>query len=208
MECSVKDCQKPAGTHKLCHAHYEAKRVKTASVCSVDGCDRFVKTEKSGLCNMHYRRKLIENPDRAICSIDGCKDRVHANDLCTKHHIRLRRHGSFSKHKPKTFHGTEKQYEEFYRMQSSQALMRKYGITLATYEIMFEQQNGLCNICGEPNKSTSKKTGEIKRMAVDHNHDTGKVRALLCHHCNTALGNFKDSKDILLKAIEYLDKFD
>jgi hypothetical protein len=48
----------------------------------------------------------------------------------------------------------------------------------------------------------------VKALAVDHNHETGALRGLLCCDCNQALGKFQDSRDILLKAIRYLDKHD
>ena len=74
--------------------------------------------------------------------------------------------------------------------------LRKYGITLEKYEAMEKKQNGVCAICmeKEPNK----------KLAVDHCHITGKVRGLLCSNCNNGLGKFKDSKTLLIKAINYL----
>ena len=45
-----------------------------------------------------------------------------------------------------------------------------------------------------------------RRLSVDHNHVTSKVRGLLCNNCNRGIGNFKDKKELLLKAISYLDK--
>jgi hypothetical protein len=79
-----------------------------------------------------------------------------------------------------------------------------YGITLAYYNSMKEAQNSVCSICGLP--ETTKIHGQVIDLAVDHDHATGKVRALLCHHCNKALGGFKDSPALLNKAIEYLNK--
>lgn len=64
-------------------------------------------------------------------------------------------------------------------------LMRSFGITLADYEAMFEAQGGLCGICGKPERETA--GGFIKRLAVDHDHKTGKVRGLLCSMCNKRL---------------------
>ena len=70
----------------------------------------------------------------------------------------------------------------------------KYGLTDEQIEQMALAQSRKCAICGrEPDK-----------LVVDHNHDTGKVRGLLCHTCNTALGKFRDSQDILSAAIRYL----
>lgn len=78
-------------------------------------------------------------------------------------------------------------------------LKRKFGITLDEYQTIFEQQNGLCQIC--------KQTSPSKLLAVDHDHTTGKVRGLLCMNCNVVLGHLKDNKSTLRAMIEYLEKF-
>jgi hypothetical protein len=81
---------------------------------------------------------------------------------------------------------------------------RKYGISLAEYHRLFDEQKGACKICGatDPCGNGSKN----KRLYVDHCHDTGVVRGLLCHHCNVGLGSFKDDVNTLAKAIEYLSQ--
>lgn len=73
------------------------------------------------------------------------------------------------------------------------ALRRNYGLTLEEFERLAAQQDFKCAICHEPRK-----------LHVDHNHHTGKVRGLLCHYCNTALGSFDDDPQRILKAIAYL----
>ena len=73
----------------------------------------------------------------------------------------------------------------------------KYGITIADYDIMFLEQNGVCKIC-------SKEEPTYTNLAVDHCHTTGKVRGLLCTPCNKALGLFEDKQDLLHNAISYL----
>ena len=65
---------------------------------------------------------------------------------------------------------------------------------------MVEDQEGKCAICLSLPKG-------IKPWHVDHDHSTNKVRGILCHHCNTALGNFNDDPDILERALEYLNLF-
>jgi hypothetical protein len=75
---------------------------------------------------------------------------------------------------------------------------RKYGITLQEYDLLFTSQNGVCAICG--NEQTN------KRLSVDHNHETGEVRGLLCSKCNHAIGLFKDNIKYMANAIAYLEK--
>ena len=77
-----------------------------------------------------------------------------------------------------------------------------YGITPEDYQRMYDKQSGLWAICGKP--ETSKR---FKNLAVDHDHQTGKVRSLLCHHCNTAIGSMDDSPERLRRAAEYLDSW-
>ena len=79
-------------------------------------------------------------------------------------------------------------------------LRKKYGITLEQYNAMLEAQGSRCAIC----EVVSCPTGQS--FAVDHCHETGTVRALLCVHCNETLGAMKDSPELLLKAAEYLRK--
>ena len=81
-------------------------------------------------------------------------------------------------------------------------LIRNYGITLEQYERMFFEQDGKCAICGNPESHSDK-----KRLAVDHDHQTGKVRGLLCNKHNRILGTLGDSVDELKRAIAYLEKF-
>ncbi|MCK5615807.1 endonuclease VII domain-containing protein [Candidatus Pacearchaeota archaeon] len=71
-------------------------------------------------------------------------------------------------------------------------LKRTYGVTLKQYDKMFEDQNGVCAICGRAEIRTYK--GVPTRLAVDHNHKTGKVRALLCSNCNQSLGIYENRK--------------
>lgn len=79
-------------------------------------------------------------------------------------------------------------------------LKGKYGIEPGTYDRMLTEQGGKCVIC----KATSPGKKEI-RFHVDHCHDTGKVRALLCSSCNTGIGQFKHDRKLLIEAIAYLD---
>lgn len=85
-------------------------------------------------------------------------------------------------------------------------LYKKYGMTLDDYEKKFNDQNGVCDICGRPEVSIDKRNKTVRALAVDHCHKTGKVRALLCQKCNTALGKFNDDPQLLRKAAEYLEK--
>ncbi len=96
--------------------------------------------------------------------------------------------------------------------------LSRYGMTQAEYDAIFEAQGGVCAICKKPE---SRKPGgghpqlgkgvrivgqtpESTTLAVDHDHETMKIRGLLCHGCNIALGHFKDDPALLRAAIDYL----
>lgn len=86
----------------------------------------------------------------------------------------------------------------------AQRLKRYYGISFAEYQDLIEQQKGLCKICGrDPLKVFLRSSS----YCVDHDHETGKVRGILCGKCNAALGMLQDSPEILRKAAEYIESF-
>lgn len=80
----------------------------------------------------------------------------------------------------------------------------KYGISLAQYDEMIKTQNGCCAICGE--HETYAQQGTVCQLAVDHDHDTKKVRELLDNKCNAILGHAGDSPTHLIDCVLYLAK--
>lgn len=78
-------------------------------------------------------------------------------------------------------------------------LKRVYGISLQQFNEMLEKQDRKCGIC------ENDLDGKLLTH-IDHCHTTGKIRAILCHYCNTGLGLFKESPDLLAKATKYLKK--
>lgn len=78
--------------------------------------------------------------------------------------------------------------------------MRKYGMTYEKKSLMFSEQKGLCAIC--------KKLMELdNRCHVDHDHETGEIRGLLCNKCNSGL-HYIENKQYTIKAKEYLRKYE
>jgi len=93
-------------------------------------------------------------------------------------------------------------------------LKRTYGITLDQYVNAYIDQEGKCKICKGEGFDTRRKgykeqppkKGQASvSLCVDHDHTTGKFRGLLCHRCNTGIGNFKENIQSLKNAIEYLE---
>ena len=83
-------------------------------------------------------------------------------------------------------------------------LKRMFGITLEDYNRMLERQGGVCAICGKPERQSWRKGRAPKKLTVDHDHETGQVRQLLCQKCNSILGYAEDSVLTLLEAVSYL----
>jgi hypothetical protein len=83
------------------------------------------------------------------------------------------------------------------RRARNRQLKHAFGITLAEYEQMLATQNGVCKICKGP--PVGRPT-----LAVDHCHDTGRVRGLLCSNCNTGIGCLQEKPEIFAAAIMYL----
>lgn len=77
-------------------------------------------------------------------------------------------------------------------------LKRNYGITVRDHERMFLEQAGVCAVCNKP------EDGRWERLCVDHDHETGKVRQLLCRRCNMVLGQVDDNPLLLHKLASYL----
>ena len=81
----------------------------------------------------------------------------------------------------------------------AKGLKSNYGMSLQQYEALHQAQGGKCLIC-----MTSDPGGQGDKLHVDHNHETGKVRGLLCTNCNRGLGFFQDQIENLTNAIQYL----
>jgi hypothetical protein len=75
--------------------------------------------------------------------------------------------------------------------------LRKYGISEEEYDAMLRRQRGLCGIC-------KRKPGK-RRLCVDHDHETGQVRGLLCHKCNCGIGFYRDDPRLTRAAAAYLE---
>jgi len=76
--------------------------------------------------------------------------------------------------------------------------LRMFGVSEDDYNELFKNQSGGCAICGKHQNELS------RSLCVDHCHDTGKIRGLLCSDCNVGIGRLKDSLENLKNAIEYL----
>lgn len=123
-----------------------------------------------------------DNPDKVAKRIARWNNRQNAKGLCRQCN------------RPLVCGKT--QCEWHLKKSADRVRFNKYGITRAERDAMREKQNGQCAICGE-NESG-------KGLFIDHDHTTGKVRALLCHLCNVGIGNFRENPAWLECAAMYI----
>ena len=105
------------------------------------------------------------------CMIDGCDKPHYAYGYCNKHYLRIYRRTPQGKAKMR------------------RASLKKIGLTTVEYDKLLMQQGGVCGACRQ--EETYRTSGGTMHLAVDHDHDTGVVRGLLCGDCNRALGATK-----------------
>lgn len=90
-------------------------------------------------------------------------------------------------------------FEKRQKQANHERMVRKtYGLEAGAYARLYQEQGGVCAIC-------RRATGKTKRLAVDHDHNTGLVRGLLCGPCNKLVGYFRNSPDAFRRAADYLE---
>lgn len=194
--------------------------------CSIEGCDRDIYTSR-GWCDLHYARWVRrgdaawEPPppaSAAACSVDGCDKPAKAKGLChTDYHRALYRQRrlrqGYAEPAPLVRNcdhcGAEYRRVGQHRLRycspecskAARALyyiLRDYGLERDEYYALLERQGHVCAICRKPDATTK------GILSVDHCHETKRVRGLLCHYCNVALGMFRDDPELLARAAQYV----
>lgn len=205
--CEVDGCGKPNYGHGMCRMHwarwYNAKSdTSTRSRCSVDGCQRIC--VGLGLCGLHYQRMrergAVDDTQRALArkqrTVDGMR-------ICFTCRRRLPRDEKHFGRRPGTSDGLKATCRECsYKASSRSMLKSRYGITQSDFDSMFSRQNGCCAVCQRPFEFM--RSVKASSPHVDHDHNTGKVRGLLCHHCNVLIGHAEEKIERLSAAIKYL----
>jgi hypothetical protein len=88
-------------------------------------------------------------------------------------------------------------------MQRRYNLQFLYGLTLQKYERMVEEQGGVCAVCGQP--EIARNQWGIRRLSIDHDHETGEIRKLLCSSCNVALGRLQEDPGRIRALADYAE---
>lgn len=106
-------------------------------------------------------------------------------------------------------------YLSKYKSQKALAIHRywpnlNYKEAFIEFNKLKEKQNNLCAICNRPETNIDKRNNKIRELSVDHNHRTGKVRGLLCGHCNKGIGLLKldNGLEVIYSVIDYIKEKD
>lgn len=140
-----------------------------------------------------YTGKVCRYCGVQLTQLNTNKGRLEHRDYKCKQCERTQSH--------KQYHENPAKHAEYARASS---LKGRYGISIEEYDRMFMIQSGLCAICHKP--ETNLLHGSPRRLAVDHNHSTGQIRALLCTKCNAVLGWASEDADVLRAAAEYIER--
>ncbi len=156
----------------------------------------------NGLCRTCYQRQRKNGTPEYIkvtkeCQIDGCYGISEAKNLCKKHYARYRR-----------FVVSDEYFKQaIYLSNKKRTQNKRFKLSMEEYNKILLNQNGGCAICGNAETITHKKTKKPILLSIDHCHNTMGIRGLLCSKCNIGIGCFKDSVELLQKAIDYLKSF-
>lgn len=159
----------------------------------------FADPEKQKAYFREYDRLRRKDPAR-IASQTASRLRCapKANELARERHAKNMKSPAYREKKKATALATWNRLpKEKKKMRSFAGTLRQYGITPDQFNDMLKKQGGVCAICRQP-------CPRNPRLSVDHCHQTGRVRGLLCSHCNVGLGHFRHDHNRLRSAITYL----
>jgi hypothetical protein len=200
MSCAFEGCENAVNAKGLCCTHYRQQRegrvlvpIRRANVA----CDG-TKT-----CNTCKVPKPVKEFSRQTGSGDGlqrsCVMCNAAYRLANKERIAAERVRYRAENLDAILVGKREQYTKSGSRSNRAAAVRRYGITESA---LLELRGRPCDVCGR----MANEVGGRGAHHIDHCHETGAVRGALCHGCNTSLGHFKDSPELLARAIHYLTR--
>lgn len=157
----------------------------------------------------NYTTKTGKNSRRLMSGCKACKGRyTKVWRAENKEHIQKVNWDWYEHNKGQVVE-RNKAYNEFHK-ERQRAWARKhqfrtrYDLTLEQYDNMVAQQAGKCLVCGVVPKLTKRTS---KGLHVDHCHKSGKVRGLLCHQCNCAIGLLKEDTNRIRRLLEYIEGY-
>jgi len=204
--CAVADCLNPAKTRGWCHKHYVrwwkhgdplivqlagwGNRPRQHQTCSVDDCA--TRPLARGWCRKHYKRwQATGDPTLTLPTgrpeLGVCQRSHEPNWYVYEQGRRVNR-------TCRTCRNERRFSPEGIAEHRDRELQRLYGISSAEVDALLTSQGGVCAICARSPEPPH----------VDHDHQTGAIRGILCNSCNLAIGMLQDSPDIVQAALTYL----
>ena len=125
----------------------------------------------------------------------SCKETKHVSEFYRSNKIYYQKECKECNRKRKhKWHQTE----QGKRSSANTKLKNRFGITIDEYDKLVDYVDGKCQICGAICSINN------HRLCIDHSHETGKIRGILCKSCNSGLGNFRDDPILLINAVKYI----
>lgn len=184
---AARDCE-ICGTSYLPYRSYQracSRKCRERLPVTNDAPHARPKNFTCGICGGTFTKVTTSGHNR-FC--DGCQPQAVAARMERKNAVRRVSVDSAAKMRNRT-----------------QSLRARYGMTVEQHAAMVNAQGNLCAICGEPPKPDGVRAAS--RLHIDHDHGSGRVRGLLCNHCNRGLGAFRDRPELLELAVLYLRSF-
>ena len=108
---------------------------------------------------------------------------------------------------PEVYKAYHKKYREENKDKRKNGMLKlRFNLTLEGYNLMLDAQGGVCKICSMPETTRKNNSDEVRMLCVDHDHNTGQVRGLLCNKCNRALGHYEATKPRAQEFEKYLEE--
>lgn len=190
--CQVSGCEKAARS-RLCSMHAtRMARHGSPDATLVPRVERFDGAKRCGKCS---EVKPLEEFHRNASSKDG---RIGDCKGCRGEYLAQRKDVDLADRR--------RRYREAGETERRRRRIKKYGISDDEYEALLIAQRGLCAICHLPETKRDYKYGTLCPLAIDHDHETGVVRGLLCNSCNRGIGLLKDDAQNVRRALAYLER--
>jgi hypothetical protein len=138
----------------------------------------------------YQKRWRAAHPESVKASAKKQAERYRSNPVLKERRNELTKR-SYDRHREKRVTDAR----EWYRANRNRQIERIHGLPAGAYDVMRDNQENRCAICDQE---------DVKNLQVDHDHRTGKVRGLLCHKCNKAIGLLGDAPLALMRALGYL----
>lgn len=202
-KCNHPDkCDRIALKKGLCNLHYQRLKNKgmlgpvdcmreydNSSICKIEGC--VLKTWCKGFCNMHYKRfKKSGDPGSFIRKRNDLKIECSDNEKICRSCNEIKLLSEFSKE----FKGHKERMSKCKSCMKYINIKKCYNLSKEEYDLMMKDV--VCEICNHPKQ----------KMCIDHCHNSGKIRGVLCTFCNSGIGLFEDNIEFLKNAIKYLER--